>query len=1016
MAYQSRKTNNTNNQGKSSASSGSNNQKYAANFKDNLKDKLENAAQKQLANNSSLYNAYMNHQQNKQKKQDKKELKSNISKYATPSIASEVKRNLLFNTSKGDKYLKKFKESDSPKSGVANVQKEVIKDKIKKRLILISLPFLGVIIFLVLLIALIFKNADTQIYSNENEGTVESEFYGYEEKEINIFKNYPGLYEKVEANVKKISDKYKVEVDRYLILATLIAPIENGLIIPVDDGSCGEKDCYYLDDKSYTWTEFLKVWGDQSEYLAKAQILTYVNESSGINVSCGSEDTMEQYAKNDLTVNEFNFWKIFNPVNWFTGFRNVTDAELNAKCVDPPKGKSKIPTVYVLSKDRGTYYNSIDKNGNPTYEKDPNTGGVYFWNLVNKGGFIHTYLKDYLSREYENDEDKNYELNLSQILDVANYIYSYYESLRKDCEGFTGINKSYNVIESTIEKINVKEKNGTVNVIDFEDQYVGGVILAEFGSANDDAMLAFAILARTEAIAIVGLDGSGTIENSSNAQNYNPNYSPEKYPRIAEIVAKTRGLVLTHYNEAKVWHTEYDAFCPVKKELENGFYYLPDGQRNLPISPSAYEAKAHKTFINSDSRYLRCPCFQSNSDQPNGEESYTESPSVFPTGMLGKPAQMLNDELCWNKTSETRVVNGVTQYKWKYHATGGHGRGASQYGLDYFGYFEYDWNALLKLFFDGASVRRLSSSLEDGECASTPMYTGSDLKPTSTYSSSADSNYTETVSGSPLNMSLPDALAKNNYTVDDLNKCIGDRVTEKGMHTRAGVVEAGMSLLECTMNMTNGYTYPYDHNGGKVGGNYNPDLTGKLGVNSRWGELSGLATGCQDAQCRLGLNCANFVRWSMCNGGMDLCSRGSAFAAEMSDVSGNDNFYPGKIRIRLGKSYEAIDDKPISELSSNYQSILSNYNSSQMLSSVSKSDAIKLIQPGDVLFSNSGAGTAHTMLIVGVNQDGIMIAENGRKTRKISNSDLLGSTKTGYIVVLLDDYYANDANANNLSW
>lgn len=55
--------------------------------------------------------------------------------------------------------------------------------------------------------------------------------------------------------------------------------------------------------------------GDQAEYLAKSQILTYINPSSSIKVSCGEEDTMEQYAKNDLEVNEFNFWAIFNPVN-----------------------------------------------------------------------------------------------------------------------------------------------------------------------------------------------------------------------------------------------------------------------------------------------------------------------------------------------------------------------------------------------------------------------------------------------------------------------------------------------------------------------------------------------------------------------------------------------------------------------------------------------------------------------------------------------------------------------------
>lgn len=123
-----------------------------------------------------------------------------------------------------------------------------------------------------------------------------------------------------------------------------------------------------------------------------------------------------------------------------------------AKCImDVPVGESSIPTVYVLSKEQGIYYTSINANHERTYVKDPNTGGVYFWNLVNKDGFIHVYMKDYLSINESYTDDQNYELNLSTILDTANYIYSYYESIRKDCNGF-------GLIESTIETINVRNQ------------------------------------------------------------------------------------------------------------------------------------------------------------------------------------------------------------------------------------------------------------------------------------------------------------------------------------------------------------------------------------------------------------------------------------------------------------------------------------------------------------------------------------------------------------------------------
>ena len=391
------------------------------------------------------------------------------------------------------------------------------------------------------------------------------------------------------------------------------------------------------------------------------------------------------------------------------------------------------------------------------YNKDPLSGGVFYWNLTNKNGFIHEYLKDYLSDEYKDDEDKNYEVNKAKILEVADYIYQYYDSIRKDCEG-------HKVIESTIEKITVYNppaKQSRFGIpeyqeIDFEDQYIGGVMLAEYNSGGEEALKAFAILARTEAVAVVGLDGAKPIENSSNVQNYNPNYSPEKYPKIAKAVEETRGLVVSHYHNPKVWHTEYDAFCPVKNVLEDGFYYLDDEQRNLPINPGAYESIAHRQFIDPNSEYLDCPCFQNNSSRPHDDNAedkntrYYESPTIPPTFPGGTPSQSTK-AVCWTNKGTTKTdEEGNTLYGWKYKPTGGHGRGASQYGLTYFDAFGYNQDALIRLFFPDAAIRVLSSSLEDDKCSNIPYYTGEVTG--KNYTGVGDSNYTDVVGGTPLDI------------------------------------------------------------------------------------------------------------------------------------------------------------------------------------------------------------------------------------------------------------------------
>ena len=940
-----------------------------------------------------------------QEKRENRNIKKTISSAAGAAGGplAKIATKAMLNTSAGDRYIDAYKKGFTPADKMANVTREMKKDLNKIKIIAIVGSNLLVILGIILIVSFFFKTADSQIFSNQNGGTVLSENYIGDDKVVNVFANYPGLYEKIVDVANKVGDKYKIEIDKYLIIATLVEPISNQLIIPVEDNSCGEDKCYYFNGESKTWSEFITAWADQAELLSKMQIITYTNPESPEKVSCKTENTMEQIANNDMEARKkYAFWWL-NPVEWFRGFKDATEAELNAVCTQTPSGKTKVPTVTTQSTLIGDYYLTNNKNHEYEFIKDEDSGGVYFWNLVNKNGFLYQYLKDYLSDEYKDDEDKNYEINKAKIIEIANGIYSYYDTIKKTCDGRRVISSDI----KTIKVYNPPEKQSRYGVpeyeeVDFEEQYVGGVMLAEFHSGGIEGLKAFAILVRSEAIATVGLDGSGTIENSSNVQNYDPTYSPEKYPKIAEAVEATRGMVLSKYKNPAVWHTEYDNFCPTKTTLDNGFYYLPKGQQSLPINPAKYKEITGSIFMDPNSNVFDCPCFNSLDEMPmdvfdEKRTKYSLSNTEPPTELAGNPPQVTK-AACWNLNGKTHTVDGQTLYGWVYHATGGHGRGASQHGIKYFDAFGYSQDAILRLFFPGAQVRILSSSLLNNKCATIDYYTGEIDEGGSggaSYGSSeyTGGNYTDVIGGQPLNKPIGDALADKGHTIDDLNNCINERVEKAGRGTREGVVEAGVALIQCTMDLTGGYTYPYDHYGGDVLAS-NPDIVNKYGINSKWGVPGG---SCPKGNCRLGLNCATFVRWSMCNGGMKLCDRGSRAAHEMYHTT----YFPEAIKIKLSPGFQVLAGNT---------------------SISSSAEAFDNIKPGDMLYSenyprdpNAKDHGNHVMLVIGKTDDSVTIAENGRNTRVISKQSFLTTTNKSYGVLLLDDYYANSNNLSGLS-
>ena len=243
-----------------------------------------------------------------------------------------------------------------------------------------------------------------------------------------------------------------------------------------------------------------------------------------------------------------------------------------------------------------------------------------------------------------------------------------------------------------------------------------------------------------------------------------------------------------------------------------------------------------------------------------------------------------------------------------------------------------------------------------------------------------------------LTFAITTALAKKGYTLDDFNKCIYNRVKEAGPYTRYGVAAAAYGLIECSYTMT-GYRLPYNHSSGKVEPNcsYHTEICGKLGIAGYWGSPGGTCNPDKNGnkqQCYHGLNCATFVRWSMCNGGMDLCTRGDNSSYGMVNIK----YFPEADVVKIyGQKVTYVHGKDYSNLSA---------------------DAlVRMLKPGDIMGTSAGDG--HAIVVIGYDNNGIYTAENGYKIRNYKYSTLTNGQEH-YHLFFLDRYYANPKNRNNL--
>ena len=126
----------------------------------------------------------------------------------------------------------------------------------------------------------------------------------------------------------------------------------------------------------------------------------------------------------------------------------------------------------------------------------------------------------------------------------------------------------------------------------------------------------------------------------------------------------------------------------------------------------------------------------------------------------------------------------------------------------------------------------------------------------------------------------------------------------------------------------------------------------------------------------------------MCNGGMDLCSRGDNTAFGMADIK----FFPEADAVGIKGSKV-------------------NYVYGIDYSNLSASALVRKLKPGDIIASSEGDG--HVFVVVGYDDNGIYTAEDGYFMRNLKYSTLT-SGKESYRLMFLDRYYANPKNRNNL--
>ena len=205
------------------------------------------------------------------------------------------------------------------------------------------------------------------------------------------------------------------------------------------------------------------------------------------------------------------------------------------------------------------------------------TNNVYFYNLLDS--FVEDYYSDFLTKEsgYAEEGSQRYEDAAALIEDIyslydmmgpsRNCDFAYQPSVSGSCpNGVTVVGGEY---------------AGTYDL----EEYVAGVVEAEmYSDFNIEAKKALAVAARTYVLNRTNYCES-PIENSSNAQNFTPNYSDESL----EAATANAGEVLTYNGE--IFSSEYDSWnC--KGSNTCSYVKLPNRENNEITISNRYLSRA----------------------------------------------------------------------------------------------------------------------------------------------------------------------------------------------------------------------------------------------------------------------------------------------------------------------------------------------------------------------------------------------------------------------------------------
>lgn len=278
-------------------------------------------------------------------------------------------------TAEGQEILDYAAEQGTNPKEVAEIAaKEIVKKQTFRATIVGIVSVVFLLIIIILPIAVLFgKNPDIGMGGDTEEN---AEFIALREKVNQVRADY--------------MIKYHVTIDGNLIMASLIAYHESEMYT---EEKQDETELVIEEDASGSLVaKQVSIMQSKIELLAKYQIMTIKDGN------CDSS-SIRQIASNDDD-------------ELLDQLKSPKEKEKNYKCVPGTEGSS-----YKISIERG----------NPL---DDNSGGVYYWNLMD-GEFITDYYSDYLP---SSDDDSNNEERQKAINKIVEDIYDYYETFESEEE------------------------------------------------------------------------------------------------------------------------------------------------------------------------------------------------------------------------------------------------------------------------------------------------------------------------------------------------------------------------------------------------------------------------------------------------------------------------------------------------------------------------------------------------------------------------------------------------------